>query len=77
MGIKDVVDDVVEYLPGALDLLETLVPRLPAAEGAAIACALKTIRVLLEEGENTADAVRKVREVYAARGQAILDQFQQ
>lgn len=70
-----VVEDITDVLPVALDVLEALADALPAAEEAAVKAALKTVRVLLEEGENTADAIRKVRELYSQRAQEIADTF--
>jgi hypothetical protein len=75
MAIKDILDDVVAALPDALDILGTLAGSLPAAEGAAVRTALSTIRILLEEGENTADAIRKVRNAYSMKAQALADTF--
>lgn len=73
--VLNVVDDIVDALPIALDILEGLTASLPAAEGAAVKVALQTIRVLLEEGENVADATRKVRAVFEKRAQEIADTF--
>jgi hypothetical protein len=73
--ILDTVDEIADALPVALDVLEGLSNSLPQPEGAAVMVALKTIRVLLEEGENAADAARKVRAAYSARAQALADEL--
>ena len=72
---RSVLDTVVAALPDALDILGELAKRLPGPEAAAVATALKVIGILLEEGENAADAARKIRAVYSGRAQEVADTF--
>lgn len=72
---EEILDKVVEFLPEALDILGELAKHLPGPEAKAVATALTIIRILLEEGENAADAVRKVRAVYSKQAQELADTF--
>lgn len=66
---------VAEGVEVGLKVLDDLADKLPDPEKTLVHQALAIVRVLLEEGENVADAVRKVRAVYSAKAQDIANTF--
>jgi hypothetical protein len=81
MSLEDCLPSVAEQLTKlpikeGLSLLYELSKALPPKDGQVIRTTIAATRVLVEEGENVADAVRKVRAIYSARAQEIANTFE-